>query len=319
MSAILSVRDLRKVYRTRHGPLKAVDGVSFQIEAGRTLALVGESGCGKSTAALAILRLLEPSGGSVMFDGADLSRIKGTELRLLRRDFGIVFQNPYSSLDPKMKIRDIVGEPLIAAFGLKGRSLTDRVAERLQEVGLGAEHFYRYPHEFSGGQRQRIAIARALASEPRLLILDEPTAALDVSIQAQVLNLLLKLQERRGLAYLYISHNLATVDYVADEVMIMYLGRIVERGPTREVFAQPRHPYTRALVDSIPKLDPRRRGQLKPLLGEVPSPIDVPEGCGFAPRCPRRSAACGQPPPESAVSGSQSAACFHPLDLEIAP
>ncbi len=319
MNAILSVQDLRKTYPTKQGPLQAVDGVSFEIEAGRTLALVGESGCGKSTAALAILRLLEPSAGEIALAGKPLSSVSGRELRLLRRDFGIVFQNPYSSLDPKMTIRDIVGEPLSVAYGLKGRRLSERVTERLVEVGMGPEHLMRYPHEFSGGQRQRIAIARALAVEPRLLILDEPTAALDVSIQAQVLNLLLELQERRGLAYLFISHNLATVEYIADEVMIMYLGRIVERGPTAKVFARPRHPYTQALIDSIPKLDPRGRGQLKPLLGEVPSPLDIPVGCGFAPRCPRRTEACARPPAEQNFGEAHSAACFHPLDLERAP
>jgi peptide/nickel transport system ATP-binding protein/oligopeptide transport system ATP-binding protein len=322
MNAILSVRDLRKTYDTRHGPLKAVDGISFDIAPGRTLALVGESGCGKSTAALAILRLQEPTGGSVLFDGHDLATTRSGELRALRREFGIVFQNPYSSLDPKMKIRDIVGEPLVTAFGLKGRALTERVVERLTEVGLGPEHLRRYPHEFSGGQRQRIAIARALASEPRLLVLDEPTAALDVSIQAQVLNLLLDLQARHGLAYLFISHNLATVEYVADEVMIMYLGRIVERGPTAEVFAAPRHPYTRALVSSIPRLDPRRRDELQPLLGEVPSPLDMPPGCGFAPRCAFRTEACtmSQPPLDALEPNtSHAVACYHPLDTETAP
>jgi len=318
MSAILSVRDLRKAYKTAQGPLMAVDDISFDIEPGKTLALVGESGCGKSTTALSILRLLEPSSGSVLFEGQDLARLKGRELQKLRRDFAIVFQNPYSSLDPRMKIRDIVGEPLLTGFGLKGKALTERVVERLTEVGLGPEHLYRYPHEFSGGQRQRIAIARALASEPRLLILDEPTAALDVSIQAQVLNLLLDLQERHGLAYLFISHNLATVEYVAGEVIIMYLGRIVERGPTAEVFAAPRHPYTQALVDSIARLEPGARGRLKPLLGEVPSPLDVPAGCGFAPRCPHRSAICESRPPDQPVSQSHTVACYHPVNMETA-
>jgi len=316
MSAILSVRDLTVSYTTRHGRVQAVDGVSFAIEPGRTLALVGESGCGKSTTALAAMGLLAPTSGVISFNGRDLTGLKASELRAIRSEFGIVFQNPYSSLDPKMRIRDIVGEPLSATMGLSGRQLTDRVVERLVEVGLGPEHLRRYPHEFSGGQRQRIAIARALASEPRLLILDEPTAALDVSIQAQVLNLLLDLQELHGLTYLFISHNLATVEYVADGVMIMYRGKIVERGPTTEVFAQPRHPYTRALIDSIPKLDPRKRDRLQPIVGEVPGPYDMPTGCAFSSRCSFKSPMCEKAPPERAISEAHSTACYHPFEPE---
>ena len=237
----------------------------------------------------------------------------------MRRNLGIVFQNPYSSLNPKMKIRDIVGEPLKTVLGLRGAELDGRVESHLRQVGLGAEHLGRYPHEFSGGQRQRIAIARAIALEPKLLILDEPTAALDVSIQAQVLNLLIDLQERLGLAYIFISHNLATVDYVARRVMVMYLGRIVEAGPVGDVFAAPRHPYTRALIDSIPSLDPRRRQALRPLAGDVPSPVNLPPGCAFEPRCPSRTGVCATERP-ALVETPQgcSVACFNPLNEDCA-
>ncbi len=316
MNALLSVIGLTHTFKTKAGALIAVDNISFDIKPGRTVALVGESGCGKSTTSMAILRLIEPTAGRVEFDGMDLTGASTAELRAIRREISIVFQNPYSSLDPKMRVRDIVGEPLVTAFGMRGRQLTERVSERLQEVGLGTEYLNRYPHQFSGGQRQRIAIARALACEPRLLILDEPTAALDVSIQAQVLNLLRELQRKHGLAYLFISHNLATVEYIADEVMVMYLGRIVELGPATEIFARPRHPYTHALIDSIPRLDPRHRADLKPLTGEIPSPLDVPAGCAFAPRCSRADTTCHARRPELDEDGNRAVACFHSLDLE---
>jgi oligopeptide/dipeptide ABC transporter ATP-binding protein len=323
MSALLQVRDLRKSYATRHGPVRAVDGISFDVEAGRTVALVGESGCGKSTIALTLVRLLEADGGEVRFEDIRLGQLSRRDDIEVRRKFGIVFQNPYSSLDPKMRVLEIVGEPLRTVLGMRGRALRERVIMHLEQVGLGPEHVDRYPHEFSGGQRQRIAIARAVALEPRLLILDEPTAALDVSIQAQVLNLLIELQRTLNLAYLFISHNLATVEYVADEVMVMYLGRIVEAGPVEAVFAAPRHPYTRALIDSIPLLDPRRRGTLQPLGGDVPSPLDMPEGCAFAPRCRHRSERCTRAAPaleETVLEETgerRRIACFHPLDGPI--
>ena len=323
MSALLQVRDLRKSYATRHGPVRAVDGISFDVEAGRTVALVGESGCGKSTIALTLVRLLEADGGEVRFEDIRLGQLSRRDDIEVRRKFGIVFQNPYSSLDPKMRVLEIVGEPLRTVLGMRGRALRERVIMHLEQVGLGPEHVDRYPHEFSGGQRQRIAIARAVALEPRLLILDEPTAALDVSIQAQVLNLLIELQRTLNLAYLFISHNLATVEYVADEVMVMYLGRIVEAGPVEAVFAAPRHPYTRALIDSIPLLDPSRRGTLQPLGGDVPSPLDVPEGCAFAPRCRHRSERCARAAPaleETVLEETgerRRIACFHPLDGPI--
>ncbi len=311
MTALLSVDGLSKRFKTRHGIVKAVDGVSFEVARGETVALVGESGCGKTTVALSLLRLIDPDGGRVLFEGADLAA--GGD-KAWRQRLSIVFQNPYSSLDPRMRIREIVGEPLITAYGLSGKALTERVVRHLGEVGMGPEHLKRFPHEFSGGQRQRIAIARAIALEPKLLILDEPTAALDVSVQAQVLNLLQDLQKRLGLSYLFISHNLATVESVADKVLIMYLGRVVETGPVAEVFARPKHPYTQALLDSVPSIDPSHRGRLKPVTGELPSTLNPPPGCAFAPRCARARAECRQSPPPLVEAGNNRAhACLHPL------
>ncbi len=312
MTALLTVDNLTKRFRTRHGLVKAVDSVTFEVARGETLALVGESGCGKTTVALSLLRLIDPDGGRVLFEGADL--VDGGD-QAWRQRLSIVFQNPYSSLDPRMRIRDIVGEPLVTAFGLSGKALTERVIRHLQDVGMGPEHLKRYPHEFSGGQRQRIAIARAIALEPKLLILDEPTAALDVSVQAQVLNLLQDLQKRLGLSYLFISHNLATVESIADRVLIMYLGRVVETGPVANVFANPKHPYTQALIDSVPSIDPAHRGRLKPVTGELPSALNPPPGCAFAPRCARAASECRASPPTLVDAGNGRAhACLHPLE-----
>jgi len=315
MSALLSVMNLAKNYQTRHGVIRAVADVSFDVALGEIVALVGESGCGKSSVALTLLRLIEHDGGRVVFEDMDLDTISNQQQQKLRQDLSIVFQNPYSSLNPRMRIRDIVGEPLRTAYGLRGRELTERVKQHLGDVGLGAEHMKRFPHEFSGGQRQRIAIARALALEPKLLILDEPTAALDVSVQAQVLNLLRDLQRRLGLSYLVISHNLATVECIADRVLVMYFGKLVEIGPVSEVFSRPLHPYTRALLDSVPSSDPRLRDRLKSLEGEIPSPLNPPPGCSFAPRCAHADARCSEVAPslERHDDGRQ-VACYHPLD-----
>lgn len=313
MSALLEVRDLDKSYRTRHGVIHAVQGVSFDVMEGETVALVGESGCGKSTVALALLHLIENDRGRVQFEGTEFHRLKGRREQALRRELSIVFQNPYSSLNPRMRVKDIVGEPIKTAYRLKGRELSGQVQRHLSAVGLGAEHLRRFPHEFSGGQRQRIAIARALALEPKLLILDEPTAALDVSVQAQVLNLLRELQQRLGLSYLLISHNLATVECIADRVLVMYFGRIVESGSVTEVFSDPKHPYTRALLDSVPSIDSSQRHRLKPLEGELPSPLHPPSGCAFAPRCPMAAHDCVARPPPLTSIGTREAACYHPL------
>jgi oligopeptide/dipeptide ABC transporter ATP-binding protein len=314
MTALLSVEHLTKHFPTRHGLIRAVEDVSFEVTAGETLALVGESGCGKTTVALSLLRLIRPDGGRVHFEGADLESGTDKAEKAWRQRLSIVFQNPYSSLDPRMRIRSIVGEPLVTAYGLRGRALTDRVVRHLDEVGLGAEHLTRFPHEFSGGQRQRIAIARALALEPKLLILDEPTAALDVSVQAQVLNLLQDLQKNLSLSYLFISHNLATVENIADRVLVMYLGRVVEEGPVDRVFAAPHHPYTRGLLDSVPSTDPKLRGRLQPVSGEIPSALNPPPGCAFAPRCERAGDECrADPPPLLPAGPERKHACLHPL------
>jgi oligopeptide/dipeptide ABC transporter ATP-binding protein len=313
VSALLAVENLTKRFHTRHGLVRAVEDVSFAVGTGETVALVGESGCGKTTVALSLLRLVQPDSGRVTFEGAELAAAGRGELAWRQR-LSIVFQNPYSSLDPRMRVRDIVGEPLVTAYRMRGRALTERVVARLQEVGLEAEHLTRFPHEFSGGQRQRIAIARALALEPKLLILDEPTAALDVSVQAQVLNLLQELQKRLGLSYLFISHNLATVESIADRVLVMYLGRLVEEGPVGKVFAVPRHPYTRGLLDSVPSIDPRLRGRLKPVTGELPSPLNPPPGCPFAPRCSWAVEVCRRVLPPLLPDGPGRAhACLYPL------
>jgi len=317
MSALLQVRNLRKTFPTRRGTVHAVTDVSFDVAAGRTLALVGESGCGKTTVALTLLRLIEHDGGEVYFDGESLDTLSRAKRQAMRRNLSIVFQNPYSSLDPRMRVRDIVGEPLRTVYKLRRRELTERCARHLESVGLAREHLSRYPHEFSGGQRQRIAIARALALEPRLLVLDEPTSALDVSVQAQVLNLLRELQQRMHLSYLFISHNLAVVEQMADDVMVMYLGHLVETGTVHDVFNRPRHPYTRALLDAIPSVDPARRDRLKPISGEIPSALVQPEGCPFAPRCDRADSQCrSSMPPLTEHCRAGTAACFHPLSQE---
>lgn len=315
MTALLSVRGLGKQFVTPRGVVHAVDGVSFDIEPGHSVAVVGESGCGKSTLALSILRLLEPTGGEILFDGEDMLRAKGRGLKDIRRNIGVVFQDPASSLNPRMRVVDLVGEPLRLFEGLRGKALTDRVSKLLDEVGMPSEAMERFPHQFSGGQRQRISIARALALRPKLVVLDEPTSALDVSVQAQVLNLLQDLKARRGLSYLYISHSLATVEYLADMLVVMYLGRIVEMGDADRVFASPMHPYTRLLIESAPGLDPSNRKLSQPPQGEIPSPLNRPAGCPFVSRCARASAACRtDPPPEFRdLETDHSVACHHPL------
>ena len=290
---LVRVRDLRKWYGLRAGLfgrprafVRAVDGVSFDVAPGETLALVGESGCGKTTVGRAILRLVPPTSGEVRFAGQDVLALRGAELRRLRRQMQIVFQDPYSSLNPRMTVGAIVGEALYVHGLARGSELEDRVAAVLGRVGLSADHRGRYPHEFSGGQRQRIGIARALVLEPRFLVCDEAVSALDVSIQAQILNLLAELQEELSLTYLFISHDLAVVEHLADRVAVMYLGRIVESAPADELFADPRHPYTRALLAANPVPDPDAAAEPVAVEGEVPSAIAPPSGCAFHPRCP---------------------------------
>lgn len=312
MSGLLTVRNLSLSYRVGQRQLHAVREVSFDIPRGTSVALVGESGCGKSTVALALLHLVTPDSGEVVFDGQHLSSLSRGQLHKLRRRISIVFQNPYSALNPRMRVLDLVAEPLRTHSRLGRHMLKREVGIHLQRVGLGPEHLGRFPHELSGGQRQRIAIARALALEPELLVLDEPTAALDVSVQAQVLNLLEDLRRSMGLSYLFITHNLAVVEKMAERVLIMYLGRIVEAGDVATVFEAPSHPYTQALLQAIPRLDAGQRYKMRPLGGEVPSLLEVSPGCAFAPRCPRRHTRCDAKSP-GLIGHPNGVACFFPM------
>ena len=289
---LLEVTDLVKHYAVRGGVLRrrvgtvhAVDGVSFSLNAGETLGLVGESGCGKSTVARTVLRLVEPSSGTIKLNGQDITGLSKSELRPYRRSMQIVFQDPFASLNPRMTAGDIVGEPLSVHGLASGRKKQERVAELFRQVGLRPDQMKNYPHQFSGGQRQRICIARALSLGPSLIVCDEPVSALDVSIQAQVINLLIDLQRQHGFSYLFIAHDLAVVAHISHRVAVMYLGRIVEISDKTELFANPRHPYTQALLASVPVADPKVKG-LTPLIeGDVPSPINPPSGCAFHTRC----------------------------------
>ncbi|GAA5236515.1 ATP-binding cassette domain-containing protein [Verticiella sediminum] len=317
---LLRVRELRKHYPVgglfgKRGRVAAVDGVSFDIAAGETLGLVGESGCGKSTTGRLILRLIEASSGTVEFRGEDLTRLDRAAMTSRRRDIQLVFQDPYSSLNPSMTVRELIAEPLIVHRVDMLSGVDRRVADLLGMVGLKPEHMHRYPHEFSGGQRQRIGIARALALDPQLLVCDEPVSALDVSVQAQVLNLLRDLQLRTGVGMLFISHDLMAVRYVAHRVAVMYLGKLVETAPTGAMFAAPRHPYTRALLDAVPTLQPENRPRTV-LQGDLPSPLNPPEGCHFHPRCAYATARCRQEAPRLSGDGDgHASACHHWRDL----
>jgi peptide/nickel transport system ATP-binding protein len=315
---LLSIEGLRTwfpikegLFQRTVGHVRAVDGVDLEISAGQTLALVGESGCGKSTVARSLLRLVEPRDGRLLFDGSDLKSLRPAEMRSQRRHIQIVFQDPMASLDPRMRIRDAIAEGM-EAFGIGGSDAerTERVAELLRRVQLEPDQMSRYPHEFSGGQRQRICIARALAPEPRLVILDESTSALDVSIQAQILNLLRDLQAELGLTYLFITHDLGVVRYLADRVAVMYLGQIVEEAATEQLFSDPQHPYTRGLLAAVPSVDPARRGIAARVLGDVPSPANPPPGCRFHTRCPEVFDRCRSEEPGFYRTGDRGSRCF---------
>lgn len=315
---ILEVNNLKQYYpikggffRRTIGQVKAVDGISFKINEGETMGLVGESGCGKSSAGRSILRLQTPTDGTVLFDGEDITKIQGRKLREARQGFQMVFQDPYASLNPLQMVGDIVAEPIKNYHKISKEELEKEVKALLVKVGLNTEDYYKYAHEFSGGQRQRVGIARALALKPKLIILDEPVSALDVSVQSQVLNLLDDLQEEFNLSYLFIAHDLSVVKHVSDYIGVMYLGHIVEQGPSDEIYNNPKHPYTQALISAIPEIDPEKRKESILLTGDLPSPANPPTGCPFHTRCPIAQEACKTTKPKyKEVSQNHFAACL---------
>ena len=296
---LLQVRHLKKYFKTGHGMLHAVDDISFDLERGKTLGLVGESGCGKSTTGRSILRLIEPTSGEVFFEGKDVAKLSKTEMRHMRKDMQIIFQDPYSSLDPKKTINQIISEPIRLNKILTNKhQIEDRVLELMDTVGLAERLINSYPHELDGGRRQRIGIARALAMEPKLIVCDEPVSALDVSIQAQILNLMMDLQEEKKLTYMFITHDLSVVKHISDHIGVMYLGKLVEKCETRELFKNQLHPYTKALLSAIPRIDIDNPSKRTILRGEITSPINPKPGCRFAPRCPYATKACFEQDPE---------------------
>jgi oligopeptide/dipeptide ABC transporter ATP-binding protein len=315
---LLEVKNLKVHFPVKHGLfsrvkgyVKAVDDVSLTLPPGETLGLVGESGCGKTTLGRAIIRLIEPTAGSVFFEDEDITKLNGTDLRSRRRRFQMIFQDPYNSLNPRMTVEQIIGEAIdIHKLAENSGARRNRIIKLLEDVGLNAQHAQRYPHEFSGGQRQRIGIARALAVEPRLIVCDEPVSALDVSVQAQIINLLMDLQQKLGIAYLFIAHDLAVVEHISQRVMVMYLGKAVEICDAKELVRNPRHPYTQALLSAVPEVDPASKRSRILLPGDVPSPISPPSGCPFHPRCPYAQAVCKTDiPPLRELSPRHRSAC----------
>ncbi len=295
MSALLEVKNLKKYFKAGGGLLHAVDDVSFTLEAGKTLGVVGESGCGKTTLGRTVLHLTEPTSGEIYFEGQDISRPNKAELRAMREKMQIIFQDPYSSLDPRMSVSESIAEPLVVQGKLSKSEISDETDALMDTVGLADRYKNSYPHELDGGRRQRIGIARALALKPKFIVCDEPVSALDVSIQAQVINLMLDLQEERKLAYMFVTHDLSVVKYISDDIMVMYLGQMVEKAPSNELFKNPMHPYTKALLSAIPlpKLVPDKKRII--MQGEITSPINPKPGCRFMARCPHACEACTQP------------------------
>jgi oligopeptide/dipeptide ABC transporter ATP-binding protein len=314
--ALLEIRELKKYFPVPTGFLgrpqehvKAIDGVTLDVEDGETVGLVGESGCGKTSLGRCLIRLIEPSGGTVTFEGQDLSVLSGSAMREVRRKMQMIFQDPYASLNPRMRVGEIIAEGLRIHGLAKGHDLKRRVLELLTRVGLHAEHYTRYPHEFSGGQRQRIGIARAIAVNAKFIVCDEAVSALDVSIQAQILNMLLDLQQELGLTFLFISHDLRVVEHMSDRVAVMYLGKIVEIAPAGKLHSVSQHPYTQALLSAVPTPDPTRKGKRSVLQGDVPSPINPPSGCSFHPRCPFALKRCAAEQPRLEFDGKHGVAC----------
>ena len=315
---LLSVKDLTVTFpvfggffRKQIGAVRAVTNVNFQVKRGETLGIVGESGCGKTTLGRAIVRLYKPTSGAITFNGTDISNQSDSQLKPIRKNLQMIFQDPYGSLNPRMNVAAILEEPMVISGGFTREQRQSRVRELMELVGLRPELMNRYPHEFSGGQRQRIGIARSLTLNPEMIVCDEAVSALDVSIQAQVINLLVDLQKKLGLTYIFIAHDLAVVQYVSDRIAVMYLGRVVEMGTSHDICTKPIHPYTKALLGSIPARHPSQRKAVEPLAGDVPSPMNPPSGCAFHPRCPFATAKCREQIPEPRMVQLREVACHH--------
>ena len=315
MAPVIEVRDLKKYFATPHGMLHAVDNVTFNIEKGRTLGVVGESGCGKSTLGRTIIHLHESTSGQIFLEGEDVTRLKGRELRLAREKMQIIFQDPYSSLDPRKTISSTIREPLAVSKRYSRKEIEEKTAELMDLVGIDERLRMAYPHELDGGRRQRVGIARALALEPKFIVCDEPVSALDVSIQAQVLNLLKKLQQEKGLTYMFVTHDMSVVRHISDDICVMYLGQVVEKCPSKELFKNPQHPNTRALLSAIPSTDIHNPNKREILKGEITSPINPPPGCRFAARCPHATEACRQPQKQEEVSPGHFVTCCRVHEL----